>query len=71
MQSSKIWRNDNFEWSSPGVRIGTTFISLAFKWYTALQQIVLFADDKTISYSNKCLKTLNEIMQVEINKIAE
>ena len=32
---------------------------------------ILFADDTTISHSNKCLKTLNEIMQVEINKVAE
>ena len=32
---------------------------------------ILFADDTTISYSNKCLKTLNEIMQEEINKVTD
>ena len=32
---------------------------------------ILFADDTTISYSNSCLKTLNKIMQIEINKIAD
>jgi retron-type reverse transcriptase len=32
---------------------------------------VLFADDTNIFYSNKCIKTINEIMQTEINKVAE
>jgi hypothetical protein len=32
---------------------------------------ILFADDTTILYSNKCLKTLNEIMQEEINKVTD
>ena len=33
--------------------------------------LILFVDDTTISYSNSCLKTLNKIMQIEINKIAD
>ena len=31
--------------------------------------IVLFADDTTISYSHKCLKTLNETIQLELDSI--
>ena len=30
-----------------------------------------FADDTTISCSNSCLRTLNNIMQTEINKVSE
>ena len=33
--------------------------------------MILFADDTNIFYSNNCLKKLNEIIQIEINKIAE
>ena len=33
--------------------------------------IILFADDTNIFYSNSCLKTLNEIIQLEIDKIAD
>jgi hypothetical protein len=36
-----------------------------------LLSFVLFADDTNIFYSNKCIKTINEIMQTEINKVAE
>jgi hypothetical protein len=32
---------------------------------------ILFADDTNIFYSNKCLRTLNKIMQTEIDKVAE
>ena len=32
---------------------------------------ILLADDTTICYSNNSLKTLNKIMQIEINKIAD
>ena len=31
----------------------------------------MFADDTNIFYSNSCLKTLNEIIQLEIDKIAD
>ena len=33
--------------------------------------IILFADDTNIFYSNSCLKTLNKIIQLEIDKIAD
>ena len=36
-----------------------------------LISIVLFADDTNILYSHTCLKKLNEIIQVEINKITD
>ena len=32
---------------------------------------ILFADDTNIFYSNSCLKTLNKIIQLEIDKIAD
>ena len=32
---------------------------------------ILFADDTNIFYSNKCLRTLNKIMETEIDKVAE
>ena len=32
---------------------------------------VLFADDTNIFYSKKCLKTVNEVIQTEINKVSE
>jgi hypothetical protein len=35
-----------------------------------LVSIILFADDTNILYSDTCLKTLNEILQIEMNKIA-
>ena len=35
-----------------------------------LVSIILFADDTNILYSETCLKTLNEILQIEMNKIA-
>jgi hypothetical protein len=35
-----------------------------------LISIILFADDTTISYSHKCLKTLNETIQLELDKIS-
>ena len=38
---------------------------------SVLISIVLFADDTNILYSHTCLKKLNEIIQVEINKIAD
>jgi retron-type reverse transcriptase len=36
-----------------------------------LLSFVLFADDTNIFYNNKCIKTINGIMQTEINKVAE
>ena len=33
--------------------------------------MILFADDTNIYHSHTCLKTLNHIMQIEINKIAD
>jgi hypothetical protein len=36
-----------------------------------LISFILFADDTNIFYSNKCLKTLNKIMQTESDKVAE
>ena len=33
--------------------------------------IILFADDTNIFYSNSCLKTLNKIIQLEIDKISD
>ena len=33
--------------------------------------IILFADDTNIFYSNSCLKALDEIIQLEIDKIAD
>ena len=36
-----------------------------------LISFILFANDANICYSNKCLKTLNNIIQTEIDKVAE
>ena len=36
-----------------------------------LISIVLFADDTNILFSHKCLKQLNEIIQIEMNKITD
>ena len=36
-----------------------------------LLSFILFADDTNIFYTNSCLKTLNKIIQIEINKVAE
>ena len=36
-----------------------------------LISFILFADDTNIFYSNKCLKTLSNIIQTEIDKVAE
>jgi hypothetical protein len=36
-----------------------------------LVSIILFADDTNILYSDVCLKTLNETIQVEMNKITD
>ena len=33
--------------------------------------MILFADDTNIFYSHSCLKTLNKILQTEVDKIAE
>ena len=33
--------------------------------------IILFADETNILYSDNCLKTLNEIIQVEMDKISD
>ena len=36
-----------------------------------LLSFILFADDTSISCSNSCLRTFNNIMQTEINKVSE
>jgi hypothetical protein len=36
-----------------------------------LVSIILFADDTNILYSDVCLKTLNETIQIEMNKITD
>ena len=36
-----------------------------------LVSIILFADDTNVLYSDVCLKTLNETIQVEMNKITD
>ena len=40
------------------------------QYCSKLISLVLFADDTNILYSHSCLKTLNEIIQTEMNKIA-
>ena len=37
----------------------------------AVVSIILFADDTNILYSDVCLKTLSETIQVEMNKITD
>ena len=41
------------------------------QYCSELISIVLFANDTNILYSHPCLKKLNEIIQVEVNKIAD
>ena len=36
-----------------------------------MSSLVLFADDTNILHSHTCLKTLNEIIQIEMNKITD
>ena len=36
-----------------------------------IASMILFADDTNIFYSHSCLKTLNKIIQTEVDKIAE
>ena len=36
-----------------------------------IASMLLFADDTNIFYSHSCLKTLNETLQTEVDKIAE
>ena len=58
---------EHFETSSAPV-----FYELQILQYCSeLISIVLFANDTNILYSHTCLKKLNEIIQVEINKIAD
>jgi hypothetical protein len=40
------------------------------QYCSELVSIILFADDTNILYNDTCLKTLNEILQIEMNKIA-
>ena len=39
--------------------------------YIVLVSIIFFADDTNMYHSYTCLKTLNDIMQIEMNKIAD
>ena len=41
------------------------------QYCSKLVSIILFADDTNILYSDVCLKTLNETIQVEMNKITD
>ena len=40
------------------------------QYCSKILSVILFADDTNLLYSNTCLKTLNEIVQIDINKIA-
>ena len=63
-----------------GVRQGSVLGPVRFLLYilndtqysfSGVVSIVLFADDTNILYSHTCLKKLNEIIQIEMNKITE
>jgi hypothetical protein len=41
------------------------------EYCSKLLSLILFADDTTIFHSNSCLKTLNTIIQTELNKVEE
>ena len=60
-----------------GVPLGSVIRPLLFLLYindiqycSKILSVILFADDTNLLYSNTCLKTLNEIVQIEINEIA-
>jgi retron-type reverse transcriptase len=59
-----------------GVQQGSVLSPLLFLLYindiqfcSELISIVLFADDTNILFSHTCLKQLNEIIQIEMNKL--
>jgi retron-type reverse transcriptase len=61
-----------------GVQQGSVLSPLLFLLYindiqfcSELISIVLFADDTNILFSHTCLKQLNEIIQIEMNKITD
>ncbi len=61
-----------------GVPQGSVLSPLLFLLYindiqscSKLVSIILFADDTNILFSHTCLKTLNEIIQIEMNKITD
>ena len=41
------------------------------EYCSKLLSFILFADDTTMFHSNSCLKTLNTIIQTELNKVEE
>ena len=61
-----------------GVPQGSVLGPLLFLLYindiencSELISVILFADDTNILYSHTCLKTLNKIIQVELDKISD
>ena len=61
---------------STGVPQGSVLGPLLFLLYindiqycSELVSVILFADDTNVLYSHTCLKTLNEILQIEMKKI--